>query len=80
MTITKHAKKRIKERIGLPKRAHARHILNVLEQGALLSRKGFYQFVITHNHFLYIFGLNQSLRPILITTYRVSENMHYIEV
>ena len=68
--ITKHGKLRIKERIGLPKRAHLRHINKVLSQGILHSRVGFKKFKVIYHGFLYIFSLDKSLQPILITTYQ----------
>lgn len=39
MIITKHGNKRIKERVGLPKRAHSRHIRKVLEKGIYIQEK-----------------------------------------
>ena len=70
MIITKHAKLRIKERLGLPKRAQNRHISMVLKKGLLHSRKGFEKFQVVYHGFLYFFALDKSLQPILVTTYR----------
>ncbi len=70
MIITKHGNKRIKERVGLPKRAHSRHIKQVLKKGILHSRKGYEKFKIIYNGFLYIFALDNGLQPILVTTYQ----------
>ncbi len=70
LIITKHAKSRIKERLGLPKRGHSRHIQKVLRQGLLLSRKGQKEFNLLYQGFIYIFRVDLSLQPILITTYR----------
>ena len=70
MIMTKHGKKRIKERVGLPKRAHLRHVKRVLQKGKLYSRTGCEQFKVRYQDFLYIFGLTKSLEPILITTYK----------
>ena len=69
MIITKHAKLRIKERLGLPKRAHNKHILKVLKNGLLHSRIGFKKFKVIYHGFLYIFALDTFFQPILITTY-----------
>lgn len=68
--LTKHGKKRIKIRIGLPKRAHLRHVKMVLSKGKLYSRIGYEEFQVLYQGFLYIFKLNKILEPILITTYR----------
>ena len=70
LIITKHAKSRIKERLGLPKRCHNRHIQKVLRQGLLLSRKGQEEFNLLYQGFKYIFKLDDFLKPILITTYK----------
>ena len=66
MTISKHAKKRIKERLGLPKRAHARHINKVVHNGMLHSRLGVNIFKVIYHDFIYIFCLDRALSPILI--------------
>lgn len=73
MIITKHAKLRIRERLGLPKRAHVRHISTVLKNGLLHSRIGFKEFKIIYHGFLYIFTLDKLLQPILITTYNTKD-------
>ncbi len=70
MIITKHGNHRIKERIGLPKRAHTRHIKKVLSQGVLLTRKGYEEFKMMYKGFLYIFKLTTRLEPVLVTTYK----------
>ena len=70
MVITKHGHKRIKQRIGLPKRAQVRHIQAVLKKGLIASREGFKQFEIVYHGFLYIFVLTASLEPVLVTTYQ----------
>ena len=67
--ITKHGKQRIKERLGLPKRAHLRHVKQVLHNGTLFSRQGYEKFKIVYHGFLYVFVLDQKLQPILVTTY-----------
>ena len=69
MILTKHGKQRIKERTGLPKRAHFRHVKKVLRQGFLHSRNGIKEFKMTYHGFLYIFALDSSLEPILVTAY-----------
>jgi len=71
MIITKHGYKRVKERVGLPKRAQNRHIKTVLNAGKLNSRVGFTKFEMIYHGFLYIFALSTQLEPILVTTYRV---------
>ena len=71
MVITKHGYKRVKERVGLPKRAQNRHIKSVLSAGKLNSREGFRKFEMIYHGFLYIFALSSKLEPILVTTYRV---------
>lgn len=70
MIMTKHGKRRIKERVGLPKRAHLRHVQTVLKKGKLHSRTGYEQFKVMYQDFLYIFRLTKKLEPILITTYK----------
>ena len=69
MIITKHGYKRIKERVGLPKRAQMRHIQAVLNRGMIVSRQGFEKFEVMYHGFLYIFALTPVLEPILVTTY-----------
>ena len=69
MIITKHGKIRIKERLGLPKRAQDRHILKVLNKGVLSSREGMQKFKMFYQGFLYIFALTNTLEAVLITTY-----------
>ena len=71
MICTKHGHTRVKGRIGLPKRAHTRHIHKVLKNGKLLSRKGLESFKVVYLEFLYIFSLTDTLEPIFITTYKV---------
>ena len=69
MIITKHGYKRIKERLGLPKRAQLRHIKAVVNKGLLKSRVGFKKFEVMYHGFLYVLALTSKLEPILITTY-----------
>jgi len=69
MIITKHGHKRIKERLGLPKRAQERHIKTVLKKGMVASRDGFEMFNVAYHGFLYIFSLTPKLEPVLVTTY-----------
>ena len=76
MIITKHGYKRIKERLGLPKRAQYRHINVVLKNGLLASHKGFEGFKIIYHGFLYIFSLTHKLEPILVTTYQNSTTLY----
>jgi len=71
MIITKHGYKRVKERVGLPKRAHFRHIKSVLLKGELCSREGLNKFEMIYHGFLYIFALTATLEPILLTTFPI---------
>lgn len=73
MIITKHGKKRIKERVGLPKRAHNRHLEAVIRQGKLYSRKGWSEFKVIYHGFIYIFALSSDLRLKLVTTYNYNQ-------
>ena len=66
MIITKHGYKRIKERLGLPKRAQLRHIKAVLNKGLLKSREGFEKFEILYHGFLYVFALKYILQSMLL--------------
>ncbi len=70
MIVTKHGKKRIKERLGLPKRAQKRHLQTVISKGILYSRERWEKFQIVYQGFLYVFALDKELEPILVTTYR----------
>jgi len=66
--ITKHAKKRLKQRVGLSKRAHLRHTQYVLQQGKYLFRNlSDKKFYISMNEKEYIFSWTSKLQPILIT-------------
>ena len=78
MIITKHGYKRIKERLGLPKRAHLRHIKGVLENGSLLTAKNSKEFKIIYQGFLYIFSTSSKLEPVLITAYRQPVNYDFL--
>ncbi len=72
MVITKHGHKRIKQRLGLPKRAQTRHIKTVLQRGIVASREGFEKFEVMYHGFLYIFALTATLEPVLVTTYHTT--------
>jgi hypothetical protein len=74
MIITKHGYRRIKERVGLPKRAHLRHIKSVLTNGSLSSYKKYDEFKMIYHGFLYIFKLTSHLEPVLVTTYASTNN------
>ena len=69
MIITKHGHKRMKKRLGLPKRAQVRHIKTVLAKGLLRSRIGLEKFEVLHHGFLYVFALTPKLEPVLVTTF-----------
>ena len=73
MRITKHGKKRIKERVGLPKRAHTRHIEFVLKKGKLASRIGFEKFHMMYHGFLYVFALSPTFEPVFVTTFTTTD-------
>jgi len=79
MIITKHGKKRVKERLGLPKRAHNRHLETVVRQGKLYSRKGWREFKVIYHGFIYIFALSRNLKPILVTTYKINNNTQILQ-
>ena len=75
MKVSKHASKRIKERVGLPKRAHIRHIQTVLQYGELVTNKTVDGFKMMHNGFLYIFADLQNNEPILVTAYEPNSSL-----
>lgn len=75
MKISRHGSKRIKERIGLPKRAHLRHIQTVLECGEVVTKKTAEGFKMIHNGFLYIFANLQNDEPILVTTFEPNSEL-----
>lgn len=75
MILTKHGKQRMKERLGLPKRAHERHVKTVLSKGVLYSREGWKKFQVMYQGFLYVFALEYELNPILITTYKIEREI-----
>ncbi len=74
MKISRHANNRIKERVGLPKRAHLRHAQNVLRAGDLVSKKTADGFKMVYNGFLYIFASSRHEKAILVTTYEAPSN------
>ena len=69
MIVSRHGSKRIKERVGLPKRAHLRHIQSVLKFGEKATEITKDGFKMTYHGFLYIFAIAKSEEPILVTTY-----------
>ncbi|MDD2384598.1 MAG: hypothetical protein PHN18_10450 [Sulfurospirillaceae bacterium] len=75
MKISKHASKRIKERVGLPKRAHLRHVQTVLEYGEFVTNKTLDGFKMMHNGFLYIFANLRNEEPILVTAYEPNNSL-----
>ena len=77
MIITRHAKKRLKERLGLPKRAHARHIMKVAEKGMVHSKNGLAIVLMLYNDFLYIFRVDDTSSVKLITAYSIVNNWRY---
>ena len=74
MKVSKHAKKRIKSRLGLPIRAHLRHIAKVIQEGELYKRYGAEKFEMIYQRKLYIFGLRQNLEAQLITVFPLKES------
>jgi len=73
MILTKHGNKRIKQRLGLPKRAHFKHIKKVLKQGVVYIKNGYKELKIIHDGFLYIFAFSDTKEPIFITTFKDEE-------
>jgi len=73
MILTKHGKKRIKQRLGLPKRAHFKHIKKVLEQGIVYVKNGYKELKIIYNGSLYVFAFSEKREPIFVTTFRDKE-------
>ena len=73
MILTKHGKKRIKERLGLPKRAHLKHIDKVLRKGIIYAKDGYKNLKIIYNGFLYIFAFSEKKEPIFVTTFKDEE-------
>ena len=73
MIVTKHGKKRIKERLGLPKRAHLKHIEKVLKKGAIYVKEGYTELKIIYKGFLYIFTFSDQKEYIFITTFKDKE-------
>jgi len=75
--ITKHAKKRLKQRVGLAKRAHVRHVQHVLQKGKYLFRNLadniFYMRMYGRN---YIFSWTSKLEPILISVTYDYKHLH----
>ena len=75
--VTKHAKKRLKERVGLSKRAHIRHIQHVLQKGKYLFRnlaeKKFYMRMGGKD---YVFSWTSKSEPILITVKYDYNHLH----
>jgi len=68
--ITKHATKRLKQRLGLSRRAHKRHINKVLEKGIVQYRDIKKQIVyVWYDHRKYIFEDYKGLKAILITVF-----------
>jgi hypothetical protein len=68
--ISKHGKKRLKQRRGLPKRVHSRHIQKVLTSGKYeYINKEKNIFYMLYNSMQYVFGLTDRLTPVLITVF-----------
>lgn len=84
MRISKHAEDRMKERLGLNRRAGRRHIEKVLQYGLTPDKYGIkavknrfvgYQecnpehVYLVYNDFLYVFGKDSAGEAIMITMY-----------
>ena len=76
MKVSKHAKKRLKERTGLPKRAHLRHVKSVLQYGKLMTNSTADKLKMTYNSFLYIFARLKDNQLILVTAYPLEKYFH----
>lgn len=75
--ITKHAKKRLKQRVGLCKRAHSRHIQYVLQKGKYLFRNlSDKKFYLRMDGKEYVFSWTLKLQPILITVKYDYDHLH----
>jgi hypothetical protein len=73
MILTKHGIKRIKKRLGLPKRAHFRHINRVFQEGKIFMDRGYEGLKIFYHGFLYIFSFTERQEPVFVTTFRESD-------
>ena len=73
MILTKHGRQRIKERLGLPKRAHIKHIKRVLDEGVVFINRGYEELKVVYNGFLYVFSFTDKLEPIFVTAFRENE-------
>jgi hypothetical protein len=73
MILTKHGKQRIKERLGLPKRAHIKHLKRVFKDGSVYLKRGYRELKVVYNGFLYIFSFTDKKEPIFITTFKEKE-------
>jgi len=68
--ITKHATKRLKERLGLSRKAHERHIKKVLAKGIVQYRDIEKQMLyVWYDYRKYIFQDDRGLKMILITVF-----------
>lgn len=78
VNITKHAKKRIKERLGIPKRGFQRLIKSVITLGTFLDISKIEKnvFYVFHNKYRYIFAKDERLNLQLITVVHDSELSH----
>ena len=81
MTITKHGYKRLKVRLGIPKRASLRHIEKAWRNGFVIPRESKDNTIrVLYNNFNYIFRKDPQKDAVFITTYREKLNqwMHYM--
>ena len=78
VNITKHAKKRIRERLGIPKRGFQRLVKSVITLGTFLDVSKIEKniFFVFHNNYRYIFAKDERLNLKLITVVPDTELSH----
>lgn len=84
MEVSRHAQKRLKERLGLNRKAAIRHAEKAFKEGicpkdyyfsqvgqkfALKQEKTTDQMFLFFKDYLYVFGTNAEKQPVLITVY-----------
>lgn len=69
--ISRHAQKRLSQRLGLPYRAHKRHALAAFKDGLIVQpMENFEKMLIEYHDRFYIFGLSKcGTIPVLVTVY-----------
>lgn len=86
LIITKHAKKRLKQRIGLKPRAMLRHAIRAFKNGVIAvehqnkniaawfrgeQEKDKSIMYVIFGSWVYIFGLSEDRVPVLVTVYKL---------